>query len=226
MKRIYAWAVALSMSVAAMAANPEVKKPYHSGSTFYDQRVTHFETLPVGSDDIVMLGNSITNGCEWHELFGMPNIKNRGISGDVVNGVFARLDPILKGKPQKVFLMIGINDVARGEEADTVVSRFENLVKYIRQESPSTQLYVQSILPVNQSFNRFQGLNGREDVVRYINREYERIAGENGCTWIDLYSLLTNEQGNLDNRYTNDGLHLLGEGYLVWRDALLPYIKK
>lgn len=38
-------------------------------STFYEQRATLFEELPVTSRDIIFLGNSITNGCEWGELF-------------------------------------------------------------------------------------------------------------------------------------------------------------
>jgi hypothetical protein len=52
-------------------------------STFYEQRATLFEELPVTSKDIIFLGNSITNGCEWAELFQNKNVKNRGISGDI-----------------------------------------------------------------------------------------------------------------------------------------------
>ena len=81
-------------------------------STFYEQRATLFEELPVTSRDIIFLGNSITNGCEWGELFQNTYVKNRGISGDICMGVYDRLDPIIKGKPAKIFLLIGINDVA------------------------------------------------------------------------------------------------------------------
>ena len=74
-------------------------------STFYEQRATLFEELPVTSKDIIFLGNSITNGCEWAELFQNKNVKNRGISGDICMGVYDRLDPIVKGKPAKIFLL-------------------------------------------------------------------------------------------------------------------------
>ena len=70
--------------------------------TFYDQRATLFEVLPMDSTNIVFLGNSITNGCEWHELFNNPRIVNRGISGDIAMGIVDRLDPLIKGKPAKV----------------------------------------------------------------------------------------------------------------------------
>ena len=43
--------------------------------------------------------------------------------------------------------------------------------------------------------------------------------------YVDVYSALVDEKGMLDKQYTNDGLHLMGEGYIVWRDAVLPYVK-
>jgi lysophospholipase L1-like esterase len=81
-------------------------------TTYYYQRATLFEQLPITSTDIVFLGNSLTDGCEWAELFGNPHIKNRGISGDEVMGIYDRIDPILKGKPAKIFLLTGVNDVS------------------------------------------------------------------------------------------------------------------
>lgn len=83
-------------------------------STFYYQRATLFETLPTSKSDIIFLGNSITNGGEWAELLGNPHAKNRGISGDTTQGVLDRLSTITKGKPSKIFLLIGTNDLSRG----------------------------------------------------------------------------------------------------------------
>lgn len=80
-------------------------------STYYYQRASLFESLPVTSEDIIFIGNSITDGGEWHELFNNPHVKNRGISGDTTQGVFDRLDAIVNGQPAKIFLMIGINNV-------------------------------------------------------------------------------------------------------------------
>lgn len=98
-------------------------------STFYEQRATLFEELPITSKDIVFLGNSITNGGEWGELFHNARVKNRGISGDICMGVYDRLEPILRGKPAKIFLLIGINDVSRGTSADTIVARIGMIAK-------------------------------------------------------------------------------------------------
>lgn len=193
-------------------------------STFYLQRASLFELLPVDSTSIVFLGNSITNGAEWHELFGMPNVVNRGISGDVVDGIEERLDPIVKGQPAKIFLMIGVNDVSLNLSADSIANATLALVQHIRQQSPTTKIYVQSILPVNGSFNRFKGIIGKDGIIREINEMVKNNLDANDATWIDLHSAFSDENGSLSTNYTNDGLHLTGPGYILWRDIIYPYV--
>lgn len=194
-------------------------------STFYYQRATLFEALPIGSEDIVFLGNSITNGCEWSELFADSRVKNRGISGDITRGVYDRLDPILQGKPAKIFLLIGINDVARGLSVDSIAGNIGLIVGKIRQESPATRLYLQSLLPVTDEYHLFEGHTSRGAMVPQINERLRQLAEDSGITYIDLYtSFVDSSTGKMNTSYTNDGLHLLGKGYLLWRDLVKPYM--
>lgn len=194
-------------------------------STFYYQRATLFESLPVSSEDIIFLGNSITNGCEWAELFGNPHIKNRGISGDITRGVYDRLAPILKGKPAKIFLLIGINDLARGTSPDSILTNIRLIAEKIRAESPATHLYIQSLLPVTDYYGLFEGHTSRGALVPKINIGLKQIAEAAGAVYIDLYSAFVDpDTGKMNTAYTNDGLHLLGKGYLLWRDVVQPYI--
>ncbi len=192
----------------------------------YYQRASLFEILPVDSTDIVFVGNSLTHGCEWHELFGMPNIKNRGINGDVVQGVFERIDPVVKGHPKKIFLLTGVNDVSHNLTADSIATALGKLIDYIRVNTPQTRLYVQSLLPINNSFGRYKAIFGKEQVIRDINVKLAAMAEEKGFVWINTYPIFADENGNLDSRYTNDGLHLLGNGYIHWKNFLLPYVKE
>lgn len=194
-------------------------------STFYYQRATFFEKLPVTSSDIVFLGNSITNGAEWGELFRNPHVKNRGISGDIAEGVYDRLEAITKGKPKKIFLLIGINDVARGTSADTIVKRIEKIVRRIKEETPRTKIYIQSLLPVNDQFGKFGGHTSRGNVVLEVNRQLVKLAKDEVVTYIDLYSHFKNKDNEkLNPEYTNDGLHLLGNGYMLWKKIVEKYI--
>lgn len=199
------------------------KKPEKYTELYY-QRASLFDQLPIDSTDIVFLGNSLTHGCEWHELFGMPNIKNRGINGDIVEGLRLRIDPIIKGQPAKLFILTGVNDVSHNLTADSIAGALGNLIDIVRAGSPRTKVYVQSLLPINNSFGRYKAIKGKEQVVRDINHLLEPMVKEKGCTWINSYPIFVDADGNLDARFTNDGLHLMGNGYLHWRDFLRSYV--
>lgn len=220
MKRFLFFVVACLIVVASHAQ----ERTY---STFYYQRATLFEELPVTSEDVIFLGNSITNGGEWCELFNNKHVKNRGISGDVCYGVYDRLGTVLKGKPAKIFLLIGINDVSRGTPADTIVCRVGMIARKIKQDSPKTKLYLQSVLPVTEHYNMFGGHTARWQEVRKINEGLIRLAEKEKVTYIDLYSHFVDpETGKMNIEYTNDGLHLLGKGYMKWAEIVKPYVTK
>ena len=193
-------------------------------STFYVQRASLFSKLTITPKDIVFIGNSITNGAEWNELFPRKRVKNRGISGDTSEGVYDRLDPVVKGKPTKIFILIGINDISRGIEVETIVQNMERIVEKIQNESPKTKIYIQSILPVNPDFGMFKG-HMKPELIKEINQSYQNIAQEYKVNYIDLYSHFLEEgTDKMDNKYTNDGLHLLGEGYLLWSEIVKSYL--
>mgnify|MGYP000814172508 FL=1 len=187
---------------------------------YWDQKTSLFDVLPVTSDDIVFLGNSITDGGEFAELFDMPNIKNRGIRSDVITGVEKRLTQVTSGSPAKIFLLIGINDVSHGLTVDQLAARYERLVKKIREQTPDTRLYIQSVMPINNDFNRYKNLKGREKVIPALNRRLQTIAAQNGAEYVDLTKALESSPNKLNPKYTNDGLHLNGPGYRAWTRAI------
>lgn len=220
MKRI----LVLLMAVATLSCMAQ-KKPVNP-DVYYARRATLFDLLPVYSNDIIMLGNSLTDGAEWNELFDNCHVKNRGIVGDIIPGFFERLEPILKGQPRKIFIMGGVNDISHGVSADSIVSAMTQVVTTIQARCPKTEIYVQSMLPFNNDVRLWKLLKGREQVVVDGNKGLESMCQRLGVTFINLYPLFVGENGKMKPEYTNDGLHLMGGAYLIWRDALLPYIRK
>lgn len=220
MKRI----LVLLMAVATLSCMAQ-KKPVNP-DVYYARRATLFDLLPVYSSDIIMLGNSLTDGAEWNELFDNCHVKNRGIVGDIIPGFFERLEPILKGQPRKIFIMGGVNDISHGVSADSIVSAMTQVVTTIQARCPKTEIYVQSMLPFNNDVRLWTLLKGREQVVVDGNKGLESMCQRLGVTFINLYPLFVGENGKMKPEYTNDGLHLMGGAYLIWRDALLPYIRK
>ncbi len=169
---------------------------------------------------IVFLGDSLTELCEWNELMERTDILNRGISGDFTSGVLQRLPRILTNAPRQLFLMIGINDLAF-TGPDVVIANYQKIVDRITQKAPSTKLYIQSILPVNNQV-RNTGIANKD--IQYINREISKMAARAGATFINLYPFFTNEAGRLKEGFTEDGIHLDAPGYLQWKEVLKDYL--
>ena len=211
----------LSVSIFTLSA-----APVSAQNEYWHQKVSLYELLPVGPDDIVFLGNSITDGGEFAELFADNRIKNRGISADVISGVMKRLHQVTDGKPAKIFLLIGINDVSHGLTVDQLAARYERLVKKIREQTPDTKLYIQSVMPINNDFNRYKNLKGREKVIPALNRRLQTIAAQNGAEYVDLTKTLESTPNKLNPKYTNDGLHLNGPGYRAWVRAIQHLVKQ
>ncbi len=72
----------------------------------------------------------------------------------------------------------------------------------------------------------WKNLKGREHVIVEGNKGLEKMCQRLGVTFINLYPLFVGGDGKLKAEYTNDGLHLMGGAYLIWRDALLPYVRE
>jgi lysophospholipase L1-like esterase len=179
-----------------------------------------FESLPNTKDEIIFLGNSITANCEWAELFGNPNIKNRGIGGDDTDGILERLNEVTESNPSKIFIMIGVNDLAESKTVTYIVENYKKIIAQIRQSSFTSKVYIQSILPTDDSIHYTQK---NTDIIK-INDQLKLIAEENGATYIDLFSIFKSDNNQLNPEYSRDGLHINGKGYMLWKSTIEKYI--
>ena len=187
----------------------------------FAQRQSLFEALAPrpGSRPIVFLGDSLTFGCEWRELFGNEAlILNRGIGGDTSAGVLRRADSVAALKPLAVFLMIGTNDApALGYRPGDTVENHRAIARKILQISPETRIYEESLLP-----SRVRRFNQWSDET---NAGIRRLADGKSVIYLNLRDAFL-ENGELSNRFTSDGLHLNGSGYLLWKQQVDPIVKE
>ncbi|MEO8399616.1 MAG: GDSL-type esterase/lipase family protein [Ignavibacteriaceae bacterium] len=149
-------------------------------------------------------------------------IKNRGLSGDETAGVLDRLDEVLESKPKQIFLMIGVNDLRHGIPTETIIKNYKEIVKKIIKVSPSTELIIQSVLPVN---NKIKDAKTNNETVIRLNNEIKKISNKNNLLYVDLFKRLIDQEGNLRKEYSSDGLHINGEAYLIWKEAIKGYVK-
>ncbi len=143
----------------------KVVSRYHNNWTqnYYPKRIQAFKKEPLEFGEIVFIGNSITEG----GVGNLENIRNRGIAGDVTDGVLKRLNEITYFKPKAVFILIGINDLfSLHHEEDNPALIYDKVVpspkyigknilkiaKIIHRKSSVTKIYVRTLLPTRREY--------------------------------------------------------------------------
>ena len=222
MKKI---ALFLSVVIATAMADTAAAKPdtLSIDKTYDPGRRAFYELMPVKKHNIVMLGNSLTERGLWGEYFQPAYVLNRGIGGDCVSGMIARLETILSGKPKAMFIMAGTNDLIFSKTSyEKLLEQYERMLDIIARESPRTKVYIQSLLPlVEDRQDYFKGKNKR---IAGFNAVLREMAERRNLPYIDIWSAIQNN-GALPEEFTHDGIHLTGPGYAVWVETLRPYMK-
>lgn len=199
----------------------------------FELRREYYKTLNVNAEKgaIVMAGSSLCELFPINEMLMSRGIDikvyNRGISGDTVSGYAGRADVcIYELSPRKLFINIGTNDL-NGKDPDigALVLRYEAFLREIMLKLPETKIYVLSYYPMNEkkhysmpehSDRTNRSINAANDAVRAMS---DRL----GLTWIDVNGGLRDENGELREEFTYDGMHMFPSGYGSVLDTLLPY---
>jgi lysophospholipase L1-like esterase len=190
---------------------------------YYEQRQSLLSTLRQ-SRGTMFIGDSLTECGEWNELLPWGEIQNRGIGGDTTAGLLERLPSLLACTPSRMFLMIGINDLGARVPIKNIVENYTLILRRIEEGCPDSAVFLQSLLPVAEHrSNPYSGTVSNQDV-RALNEELGRLSVQFRTTFIDLFPHFLDEK-ELHRRYTNDGLHLTGEGYAHWSSLLRALVQ-
>lgn len=213
----------LLLSLSACVMGQEIKENILDNQIYID-RMAVFKANPLKEGQIVFLGNSLTQAGKWEEYFPGMNVANRGIAGDNVFGMLGRLREIIDARPMKLFVMAGINDISLGRPNEKIMAGIKSLIYQVKSGSPDTQIFVQSLLPMNRDVCIYERMKGKEKQIEDLNKEIRRFCKEESITFIDLYPFFLAKKRLLNAGYTGDGLHLNDAGYAVWKEQLQSYI--
>ncbi|MBO5569413.1 MAG: hypothetical protein J6A79_10850 [Clostridia bacterium] len=170
--------------------------------------------------DIAFFGDSITAGGNWQEWFPEKKIINLGVPGNALDDMDERIDMLYSVKPEKVFIMGGINGITT-VSIDPYVVRYQKIIDEIQENLPGVEIYIQSVLPI--SVEKGKQYNIDNDAIRHFNDEVEKLAEETDCVYIDLYRLY-DADGVMNPELTRDGVHLKDDAYGLWIETIRPYI--
>jgi len=216
--------VAGAAAADGQAPASEAKPAVDWGAVFklhWQNRVKGFREQNLVFGNVVLVGDSITEGFDVATYFPGRRVINRGIGADVIGndmpaddprGVLQRLDEsVFDCAATDVFLMIGINDLNTGRKPDQMEKGYRELFRRLKEGTPRARVHVQSVLPTSGQHA------GRNPDVKEVNARLVRLAEEFGFEFVDLHPLMADEKGELKAEFTNDGLHLTPPAYEVWR---------
>jgi len=233
----FTWVAAEPASKPAAAVGqtnspPKANKPVDLAAMFrmhWDDRVRGFKeqnrAARTNAANVVLLGDSITEGFNVTKHFPGRRVLNRGIGADIIGnalpaddhrGILRRLDnSVFDCAATDVFLLIGINDLGAGRKPDVMEQGYREILKRIHETAPAVRVHVQSVLPTRGKYAKHNA------PVREFNERLRKLATEFGYDYIDLHKLMLDEQGELKAEFTPEGLHLNDAAYVVWRAEVL-----
>lgn len=122
--------------------------------------------------------------------------------------------------PSKVFIMLGMNDIGL-YGVDGGIEAMEELTDKIAEKSPDTKIYIESVTPMLVE-SQLTDLNNEN--IRKFDEQLKEICEKKGYTYLDVYSAVENESGDLIPEYCGDpdamGLHFSDEGCAAWVEYL------
>lgn len=180
-----------------------------------EQKTDLFNSVPIAAGDIVFIGDSHIERFLLNDYFPVTKIRNRGIGSNTATQVMDRLHGILQRNPSKLFIQIGINDLAFGYSSDSTFDRIRRLINTVDRSSVS--LHIISLFPT-------RGHDGYlNEAVRSVNVKLANYCISNNITFINVHPQLVNV-GELNKDLTGDDCHLNGKGYEILKKVVEPYI--
>ena len=174
--------------------------------------------------DIIFIGDSIVEYYPLQELFGTEKtIVNRGIRAYRTGLLLDNLDAHLYGDAvDQIVLLIGTNDIGKDVSMNEALDNLERVIQSLNRDYPLSQIKLVSILPVNEGEEYKQTVYIRtNEKIREWNQAYEALASAYmQVDFVPVFDSLLDQEGQLREDYTTDGLHLSVAGYQVLSETL------
>lgn len=188
------------------------------------ERCEIFSKEKAKSEAYLFLGSSIIEFFSLKKFLGQDlALVNHGIAGLSAHWMAEHVAEVLgQVSAQKIFLLIGTNDIGMGYSVQETAAAIESILNELRAYSIASQLYLVSVLPVNESADYQARVKVRRNsLIQALN---EKLAQFPAVTYINAYSALVNQEGQLDPALTTDGLHLSQSGYDLLASVLKDYL--
>lgn len=177
----------------------------------------------------VLVGDSITEMYNHTELFEEytqktgTSVYNRGISGDTSDRLLERFESnVLNIEPKNIVMLIGTNDLGVGSGSDFPAENIEKIITMIQNSKCCANIILLAVYPINSKMQKNTRRKNKD--IYELNLKLGRLCKRKNVDFIDLTQYLSDEKGELDTKYTYDGLHLNAKAFNIVTNKILPYL--
>ena len=206
--------IALVLNKMGILTRTVVSEYSYLSNPQYEAYETMFE-LNDSQTDVIFVGDSITARGSFDEFFPGTRVLNRGIGSDITEGVFNRMEEVMSHNPQKIFIMVGINDIGKEIPLETSMDYYKQIILMIKNQNNDCEIYAESVLPASTI-----------DLgkIEQFNNALKVLCDEESVNYVDLYNLFLFDGKPDMNLISDDGVHLNGYGYSTWISAIKDFV--
>ncbi|MFD3158108.1 GDSL-type esterase/lipase family protein [Haloimpatiens sp. FM7330] len=161
----------------------------------------------------VFIGDSITEGITFYDILDEKHVV--AVKGSTINQAYKKISKVSALKPKNIFILLGTNDLTSGMNSTEFISNYEKLVESLREKLPNSNIYIQSILPVQEKAEK-RNPNLANSRINEFNKAIMNMVRNKNLNYLNIASVLKNN----DNLYEYDGIHLKYQFDKLWLDYI------
>ncbi len=177
------------------------------------------KSLSIKKGSVIFFGDSITQNFKLNNYFKGANVLNKGVSGNRTSDALKRINVVTDNKPDKVFIMLGTNDLWESTDIEVTMENYGKIITEIRTKCPYADIIIQSVMPFGKNATARNPL-ATNDAVNRLNTRLQEMVDVYGLTYIDVGRLYKNSEGKLNSKYSSDGIHISYSSYKLWADYI------
>lgn len=162
-------------------------------------------------------GNSV-----WQKYYELLPAANFGISADETGNLLWRVTEggCLEGfRPKVVVLLIGINNLIRGQTPEGTAEGIAALVSVLKNKLPDSKILLLGVFPCWQP-----ATNPIRAKVKRTNALIRPLHDGQRVFYLDVGHVFVEPDGTILKEKLQDTLHPSEKGYALWAEAMQPYL--
>ncbi|ARC83498.1 GDSL-like Lipase/Acylhydrolase family protein [Clostridium argentinense CDC 2741] len=166
----------------------------------------------------VFMGDSIAESLGFYEFLDESRVI--AAKGHTVIKAQKDVDKVASLSPENIFILFGMNDLETGIDGQQFAKNYADLIHMLKEKLPKANIYIHSILPINEEAQKEDQLLANTRVDEF-NNALINMAQKEGVDYFNIAPLLKEHK----DLYEPDGKHTKYQFYELWLDYIKNNVK-